>query len=192
MWQPNLRFAYVTYMVLALSMWSCDDPDSAAGTLHTTPYFSLADFFSEEASKLQQSNPEIFKTVAKNGEQEEKRIQVADWRSEFALFIDADINKPAWRNSYQVDSVGSSVTYTSTDPALRTKEIRVDTSPTGAVKHIRITNQASNMLYQTDEQLDYYVDSIYRIEKHQQVRIIGKSHYTITGEWQKTLGNARP
>lgn len=192
MWQPNIRFAYVTYTVLALSTWSCNGPDSAASALHTTPYFSLADFFSEEATKLQQSNPEIIKTVSKNSEQEEKKIQVADWRSEFALFIDADINKPAWRNSYQVDRVGSSVIYTSTDPTLRTKEIRVETSPTGTVEHIRITNQVSNMLYQTDEQLDYYVDSLYRIEKRQQVRIIGESHYTITGEWQKTLGSERP
>lgn len=181
---PNIPLTYITYSVLALSVWSCNDSDNASTALPPTPYFSLADYFGQEAVRLQQSSPEINKTVSKNGEREEKKIQVADWQNEFALFIDADINKPAWQNSYRVDSTAAMVTYTSTDPTLRTKEIRVEKSKAGMVTHIRITNQVNNMLYRTDEQLDYYVDSLYRIDKRQQVRIIGESHYTIIGEWQ--------
>lgn len=123
------------------------------------------------------------KTVAKDDAEEQKNIRVADWKKEFTLFIDADINKPAWQSSYRVDSTGSAVTYTSTDSTLRTKEIHIAKSDEGTVTHIRVINQVNNMLYQTNEQLDYYVDSLYRISKQQDVRIIGKSHYTVTGEW---------
>lgn len=179
----NKVLTYLTSAVLLLPAWSCSNTENTSTIQRTAPYFSLADYFGEEAERLQQNNPKIAKTVSKNGEQEEKRTQVTDWKDEFALFIDADINKPAWQNSYQVDSTGSSVTYTSTDPTLRTQEIHVERSKTGKVSHIRIINQASNMLYQTDEKLDYYVDSLYRIDKQQHVRIIGESHYTVTGAW---------
>src|SRR5690606_2904214 len=114
---------------------------------------------------------------------ERKKIHVADWKSEFALFIDADINKPAWQNNYRVDSTGSSVTYTPIDSTLRAKEIRIEKTDSGTVTHVRVINQVSNMLYQTNEQLDYYVDSLYRITKQQHVLVIGESHYTVTGEW---------
>ncbi len=179
----NIHFAYVTVFLLALS--SCGNPErvSNASTPHSTPYFSLADYFEREAARLQQRNPEIIKTVTKNRDAEQKKIHVVDWRKEFALFIDADINKPAWQSSYRVDSTGSYITYTRTDSTLRTKELRVKKSDSGTVTHVRVTNQVGNMLYQTEEQLDYYVDSLYRIMKQQHVRIIGESHYTVTGEW---------
>ena len=168
---------------LLLALSACSNPDNMPHAVQARSYFSLVDYFGKEATRLQQRNPEIIKTVAKNGEEERKKIKIADWEKEFALFIDADINKPAWRNSYRVDSTGSSVTYTSTDSTLRTKEIQITKSDAGAISHIRITNRVSNALYQTDEQLDYYVDSLYRIAKQQHVQIIGESHYTVTGEW---------
>lgn len=171
----------VAAFLLALS--GCSNPDNLPNSVQTQPYFSLADYFGKEAVRLQQLNPEITKTVTKNGEEERKNIKVTDWEKEFALFIDADINKPAWRNSYRVDSAGSSMTYTSTDSALRTKEIYIEKSDLGAISYIRVTNRVSNALYQTDEQLAYYVDSLYRITKQQHVQIIGESHYTVTGEW---------
>ena len=181
--QLNKSVTHGATMVLFMLSSCGSAPESVSTALQSTPYFSLADYFEKEAARLQQQDPEINKTVAKDDEEERKNIHVADWNKEFSLFIDADINKPAWQNSYRVDSAGLSVTYTSTDSALRTKQIRVEKSDTGAVTHIHVTSEVSNMLYQTYEQLDYYVDSLYRITKRQHVRIIGKSHYTVTGEW---------
>lgn len=166
-----------------LALWGCGSPNNGPHAVQVQSYFSLADYFANEANRLQQRNTHIVKTVTKNGEDERKKIKISDWKKELALFIDADINKPAWRNSYRVDSTESSVTYTSTDSTLRTKEIHISKSGSDAISHIRIINQVSNALYETDEQLDYYVDSLYRITKTQHVQIIGKSHYSVTGEW---------
>lgn len=179
---PLIYGAVVATVLLGLS--SCNaDPEGNLKAPRSAAYFSLADYFEKEAVRLNKQNPTIVKTVAKNGVEEQQEINIAYWKKEFALFIDADINKPAWQNSYRVDSTAFSVTYTATDSTLRTKEIRVDKSDTGTVTHIHVSNQVNNMLYTTDEQLDYYVDSLYRIIKDQRVRIIGKSHYTVTGEW---------
>ena len=182
-YRRHIFHACVICAVLMSAIPSCSNPDSIPATRSAEPYFSLAEYFNSEAVRLQEANPEIDKTVSKNGQQESKRINVADWQKELALFIDADINKPAWQHSYRIDSTATSVTYTSTDPKLRTTAIHVEKSEDGAITHIRVVNQVANMLYQTDEQLDYYADSLYRIAKQQHVRIIGDSNYTITGEW---------
>src|SRR5690606_13810786 len=140
-----------------------DRPAATTAVAHTGSYFSLADYFNSEATRLQQVHPEIIKTVSKDNDEEQRKIRIADWKEEFALFIDADINKPAWQNSYRTDSTDTSITYSSIDSTLRTKAIHVERSTAGTLTHIQITNQVSNMLYQTGEQLDYYPDSMYRI-----------------------------
>jgi len=145
------------------------------------PYFSLEDFFLSETSRLAKLAPIVEKKVSRNGDSEEKRVQIDDWKNELALFIDSDINKPAWRNSYRIDSTERSLSYISIDPELRTQKITIDKYESGSVRHIAITNRAGNMLYQTAEKLDYYPDSLYQISKQQQVRFIGDSQYSISG-----------
>ncbi|MGK6353216.1 hypothetical protein [Parapedobacter sp. DT-150] len=166
--------------ILAWSL-SCAPPD-VEGIRQTAPYFSLENYFRQEAERLDRQAPQIHKTVSKNGEAESRDIRIDDWQKELALFSDADINKPAWQGSYQRDSTHSTLTYTRIDPALRTERIIVEKHTDGTVKHIHVTNRVDNMLYNTLEELDYYPDSLYRISKQQQVRIIGKTDYTVIGQ----------
>lgn len=163
--------------------FSCADSATApvSDKSKVNPYFSLEDFFIGETSRLTKLVSAVEKKVSRNGISEEKHVQIDDWKNELALFIDSDINKPAWQTSYRIDSTRLSLSYTSIDPELRTQKITIDKYESGQVKHIAITNRVSNMLYQTTEQLDYYPDSLYQINKQQQVRFIGNSQYLISG-----------
>lgn len=167
--------------VLIILAVSCSPADDAGNPAQAGPYFSLEDFFSTEISRLQQRLPEIAKTVTKNGETETHDLQIKNWRNELALFIDSDINKSAWQHSYQIDSTANIVRYSSLDPALRTQQIVIEKDSTGAVTHVTIRNEVNNTLYQSNEQLDYYPDSLYRINKKQHIVVIGENTYTITG-----------
>lgn len=167
------------FLVWGASCTAPPKPNNVQGASEL--YFSLEAYFTQEASRLQELNPSTVKTVSKNGETEQRNIRVSNWKNELALFIDSDINKPAWRHSYKVDSTGTAVNYTNIDPELRTKRIEINKLTDGTIKHIRITNQVANMLYRTEEQLDYYPDSLYQITKQQHVRVIGESQYLITG-----------
>jgi len=177
------RLFYTALLFVGLiggaSCTSSDSTEPASGTVHS--YFSLEAFFLAEANRLAKLAPTVSKTVSRNGAPENKRVQIEDWKNELALFISSDINKPAWQNSYRVDSTAGSLVYTSIDPELRTQKITIDKHPNGNIKHIAILNRAGNMLYKTIEQLDYYPDSLYQIDKQQQVRVIGDSQYLIKG-----------
>ncbi len=182
-WFRRPCVVYASYALL-LSVMSCTGTGqvSDARTVTDSPaYFSLAKYFDSEAQRLHLRNRLVTKTVSKNGERESHAIRIGNWQNELALFIDSEINKPAWRASYRVDSLDDRITYTSLDSTLRTQRITVETKADGSVKRISVHNRVANMLYRSDERLDYHPDSLYRIDKHQRVRVIGTSRYTVSG-----------
>ena len=144
-------------------------------------YFDLKGYFSNLATTLNQENPEINKTVSKNDLKENKRIKIPNWNEELALFIEADINKPAWKDSYTIDSSATKITYKSNDADLKTQKIEISLS-NGKPTRIHIETSADNLLYQTKENLDFYPDSLYRIQKKQNVILLGENNYQIIGK----------
>lgn len=142
-------------------------------------FFDLKTYFSKTAEKLNQSNLLISKSVSKNELTETKQLKINDWNQELALFMDADINKPAWKDDYSKDSTEQKIIYTAKNQDLKTQKIEIDMA-LGLPKKIRINTQVSNFLYQTKEDLLFYPDSCYQIIKNQNVIVLGENSYKIT------------
>jgi hypothetical protein len=148
-------------------------------------YFDIRAYFEQEAIRLQKQNPTIEKTVSQNSQLEKRLVNIKDWKSELELFSESDINKPAWKNSYLIRKNRSSVEYISTDNNLKTRKIEIYYSEKGAVNQIAIFNKTSNLLYTSHEKLTYYPDSLYTINKEQNVQIIGKNEFTISARFNR-------
>ena len=144
-------------------------------------YLDLTKFFSLEITKLEKLEPYVHKTVSRNGLRETKSLNNINWKSELSLFIESDINKSAWKNSYKITGNKNEVIYTALDSSLRTKRIFITRSPEGIIKKVLIVNKTSNMLYESSEELLYITDSIYTISKQQHVVLVGDNDYKITG-----------
>ncbi|WP_188557134.1 hypothetical protein [Hymenobacter glacieicola] len=68
-------------------------------------YFNLLGFLEKQATLLNQRQPAVEKQVLlRDGQQETTRVTQLDWAKELQIFQQADINKPALRGLYQVDS----------------------------------------------------------------------------------------
>lgn len=143
-------------------------------------FFDLKSYFSNTAKNLAKTNPLILKSVSKNEASETKKIKIKDWQQELALFIDADINKPAWKDRYVKDSTAIKIIYTAKEKDLKTQKIVINMM-LGAPKKIEIETEITNFLYQTREHLIYYPDSCYSIKKSQNVFLLGQNNYKITG-----------
>lgn len=144
-------------------------------------YFDLKGYFTKEAYRLDSMKSKVRKTVIKNNESETLQLQVRDWKNELTLFSESDINKPAWADSYRIDSAGRILEYHAKNPDLRTRNIRIKRGENNSITSIYIKNTAHNLLYESEEDLFYIPDSVYRVEKTQTVRFIGTNHYQITG-----------
>lgn len=177
------RFFYIVVFLTVFSL-SCDPDNSSTSSqtnVESVVYFDLESYFKNEIAKLENQDQLISKTVIADHESEEKKVKIKDWNRELALFIQSDINKDAWKGSYRVDSNTNHVKYTSIDPSLRTKSISIVKDINGQIKGLEIENKQDNMLYQTEERLYYYPDSLYQIERSQKIRIVGEHVYKITG-----------
>ncbi len=147
-------------------------------------YFDLAQYFNNEATRLTKLSPVISKTVSQNQQAESKHLTISNWAAEMELFASSDINKPAWKDSYQTKHQGHTLDYIANDKDLKTQSIRIIKSPSDKIIEISIRNKTSNTLYSSTENLRYIPDSLYNIDKKQDVLVIGTNSYSITGKFK--------
>lgn len=182
----NRLYHTALIFLLLTSVVACNsvtEPTTSTETEQPT-YFSLNTYFSDEIDRLTKEQPDLEKTVNINGSSESKATNTVNWKHELELFAQADINKAAWTNSYTVDSTERKVVYTSKEPDLKTKQIIIQHKADKTVLGIEIHNEESNWIYRSVEKLTYYPDSLYSIDKIQEVRIVGSNHYHVQGVWR--------
>lgn len=173
-------------LLLLTSVAACDSVSESTPTNEKLRYFSLDEYFSDEITRLKKEQPDIQKTVNINGNSESKLTNTINWEHELELFAAADINKAAWTNSYTVDSTDRKVIYSSKEQELKTKHIIIQHQKNGEILSIEIHNEEYNWIYRSMETLTYYPDSLYSIEKTQEVRIVGSNHYQVQGLWKSS------
>jgi len=144
-------------------------------------YFDIRGFFTTEADRLNRQNPLIKKHVNHNGKIEEKTLKVTDWKQELDLFISSDINKPSWKNSYTIAKDKNVTTYIAVDTSLKVRKIRLERNGK-KISSVQISSRVNNEIYTSAENLNYYPDSLYIIEKEQDVKGLGNNTYKIEGK----------
>jgi hypothetical protein len=120
------------------------------------------------------------KTITYNGVTEQKKVQINNWGLELDSFIGSDINRPAWKNSYNVTANDDFLLYIAKYPELKMRKMLIKKEK-GKVKWMLIYNKTKNIIYQTTEKLTYFPDSLYMIEKVQRVRLMGTNVYKVQG-----------
>jgi hypothetical protein len=164
--------------ILSLAINSCkSDGHSATDTMK---FFDIKGFFKADSARLSKLNPLVDKTVVHNGITETKKVHVPNWGTELSLFSESDINKPAWKASYNVQTTDDFLIYKAKDPSLKTQRIVIKREGE-RLKWIMIVNHTKNILYESFEKLSYFPDSLYLIQKKQSVRVLGTDIYKISG-----------
>ena len=172
-------YSVLYFIALFIMLLPACKPD-ISNTGVATKYFDLHGYFKKQAAALAKKS-EILKTVDHNGAAESKRVKINDWTKEFNSFIESDINKPTWRDSYKIQQSGHTTIYMATDTTIKTREIIINKKEDGNVQWIKIYNFTHNPLFTSKENLTYVPDSMYKIEKTQHVKLLGINRYTITG-----------
>lgn len=157
---------------------ACRPGASETGT--ALKYFDIKGYFTADTTRLKKLNKLVVKTVTHNGVTESKKVKINNWGQELDMFIGTDINRPAWKNSYTVFNGDNTLIYKAKDEDLKVREIMIKMDKQ-KVKWMLIFTRTKNILYKTTEKLSYYPDSLYLIEKDQQVKLMGNNHYRIQG-----------
>jgi len=182
-----LRLLYLLFALFFISLLpSCQPDTTQTGT--ALKYFDIQGYFKAEAARLRKLNRLTMKTVTYNGITETKKVHINNWEAELSLFIGSDINKPAWKDSYTIQSSGDITIYRAKTFEVKTQVVIINKKD-NKVKSVLIYNSTpKNILFgidvninRTKEKLTYFPDSIYIIQKFQKVRLLDANRYTIKG-----------
>lgn len=165
---------------------NCGETLSTTNEKSANTYFSLKDFFEKEITQLTDNEVNLHKTVSLDEQSETKDISNVDWQKELNLFAAADINKAAWKDKYDIDSVRQAnilyVTYMAKDEDLRTQKVVLQfNNTTQAVEKILIDKKVKNVVYEIEEELEYIVNKGYDIVAKQTVLVTGKEDFKVKG-----------
>jgi len=109
-------------------------------------YFDIKGYFTTDIARLNKHKKLVLKTVTHNGVTETKKVGITNWAQELDTFIGADINRPAWRNSYSIATGDGLVLYKAKDKDLKVREIIIKKDK-NSVRWIVIYTKTENMLY---------------------------------------------
>lgn len=148
-------------------------------------YFDLTGYLNTEMERLIDTC--VTKAVQIDDSVQTKLIEHTDtafWRQEFALFFDADINAPAYRELYSItraaEGLDSVITYESTTPKTPTRWLKVWKQGADVVR-IEVSQVTQNIVYSMEHNLVYTPKSGYFIGSIQKTRGTPEREFVIDG-----------
>lgn len=145
-------------------------------------YFDLHHFFDSEAQRLSTIKAQLKKTTLFDGQRDSNIFAQPDWHKEFALLLHADINKPAWKNSFAIDTVTHDSTllirYTATENHISVRLLEV-TRVKGVVVKIHCKSIADNFVYATTQEMWYAPQEGFSVWGSQKVLWFYEKRYEI-------------
>ena len=136
-------------------------------------YFDLRGLVEKQIKTLDTQKPIVQKTIIIADSSENQSVKTINWSKELALFTQVDLNKPAFVQSYQVDSSSMGVKYTlKNSEKLSVKYLTISRLGEDGISVEALINN-NNYLYETERHLklslknneltDYQIDGFQKI-----------------------------
>lgn len=153
-------------------------------------HFSIPDYIHEQINILKSSDCSTRKSVVIKGKRQEKTISNPDWNIELQVFYQKDLNMPAWKNSYTVDTSyrkdTTELQYKSIDkkaPVQSAEIIKKDDE----IISLRLIYRKSTSWYTIRQTLTFLPGKGYTIDIVQNTPLEEEERYLVSGNFIKRL-----
>ncbi|WP_229206854.1 hypothetical protein [Dyadobacter crusticola] len=180
---------YFFILLFTTIMTSCDQQRADENAIKR--YFDLKGFVENQIVYLNEKKPEAMKSAKLDGELQTVKSRDIDWKKELELFIQADINKPSYAQSYNVVRKDSS-TYEyrlreNADLPVRYLKIVTDSTIQSPVKVLAVL-QSHNRIYESEKQIELtciekdnlWQVSAYSVKGYQKLIFMEPKHFEIS------------
>ncbi len=179
-----LRFLLPLLSLPLLLLAACDANSTTAPTATSNqaapPFFDLEAYIDSEIARLRADKQVRFqKSVRLNGQTETKQLTAIDLEKDLAIFRKAVINRPAWRDKYQVERSATSEVYTARDSSLLTQRIELRKDTKGQISQLLIDGKSGSVLTQEQKSLQYEPSKGYRISSQRRSELLGDTDVEI-------------
>ncbi|NUN99764.1 MAG: hypothetical protein HUU01_04020 [Saprospiraceae bacterium] len=146
-------------MFLSIACQPASEEPQSMETASVPVFFDLKNYMSGQVEALKNTRPQAKKRVSINGKTEEQHSDAINFEEELAIFINSDINKPAWSDKYTKDSSFSAgqlqyIRYIAKEENLKTQLLQVSFTA-GTVSKIEIQNRTSAAIVTAEEIMTY-------------------------------------
>ncbi|MEN9363801.1 MAG: hypothetical protein RI903_1110 [Bacteroidota bacterium] len=149
-------------------------------------YYSWESYLNTEIAYVIKQGNRLQKSVILDGEKEEKVLLDVDWKKEWALFLEADLNKAAYQSAYDHFSEPGMIWY-SLKPGenLSVKKFVLHLDAEERPVKVEIEVEQKNLLFETHKKLfmnfsEGHVETYY-IEGSQQMTWTKPTEYKLMG-----------
>ncbi len=151
----------------------------------TNKYFDLKGLIEKQIKTLNTQKPMVQKSIAMADSLENQSVKTVDWTRELELFIQADLNKPAFTQSYRVDSSSMGVKYSLKEKEkLPVKYLSISRLGEDGISIEALIN-TNNYLYETERLLKLSIKdnelTDYQIDGFQKIVFGNKKVFKING-----------
>jgi hypothetical protein len=180
--------------LMMLLLFACDNP---AETNQTPVYFDVAGYVKTQTAALKRQNPTVEKQTRIKEKSQNQTVKNIDWSRELELFTQADINKPAFRNSYDIarpDSLTYRYTLKPSEEKLTVRSLTVLLdAQTRKPRLIEAVLRTQNLLYESERKLMLEsgpgADARWQVKQYkltgfQQLTYFGKNSFFVEGRVQ--------
>ncbi|HOS48028.1 MAG TPA: hypothetical protein PLG57_05295 [Bacteroidia bacterium] len=165
--------------LLLIVVAGCSSPSPSG---NATSYFSIDGYFNNQIQHFTSDKTGLEKEITKDGKKEKRTFANVNWKKELKPFLEADINKPAWKRSYQRDSSSNGnetyIVYSALEPKLNVRKIELyKTADT--LSRIKILTEKQNAYYHAMQTMEYIPFKEYTISGGQKVILADTTSYLI-------------
>ena len=151
-------------------------------------YYDIRAYFDNQINKLKVRRQNVRKKITKNGRSHVLELNTLNWVEELDAFKKSDINKPAWRDAYETDTIFLQGSQVISHKALN-KDNPVQNlvvtlhSETGDCLRVSIDKRTDNFLYNSEQKLFYSAGEGYEIRGKLSVKFLFNSEYEVEAEF---------
>lgn len=155
-----------TSIFIVLFLNACGPNNSVSNSA----YFDLKNYFIAEGDLHNSLHDKAQKILVKGDHSETRIFTINNWIDELTPFIESDINKPSWKNSFTVDSMVNEnkiqVTYLNKDKSVPVKTLIIEKIDQHISK-ITIETEKENIFYSAKSTMEYTPALGYLIKNRQ-------------------------
>lgn len=159
----------IIILLFAVLGYACNSANNKTENIAYYP-ISITALVNTQTLFITSNEDSACKTVLfKNSKIEKNKIGFEDVEKDIQSFIEFDINKAAWQNSYSTKTIGNTTKFSALEEKLPLKFIEI-TGDLKSPSKLRIYFQNTNNLYQSIKVIEWVPNAYYSIFSIQDVK----------------------
>jgi len=151
-------------------------------------YYDLPSFMAKQVSNLHDKKQWVRKRVTKDGHTHIIERGNINWQEELEGFIECDINRPAWRGEFRVDTIFLErlfvITYKTENEEIPVKNVVITIDKdTRQCLQVTVDRRSKNFLYTSDQKLFFTTGEGYMMKGKLSVTFLFDSEYAVESEF---------